>query len=231
VTVSLSDVEARRAQYAHAVSQWQSCPITGSRVVLVDNSGEELTNLVKSEAHRVGSRPTTLIAAPAPGDVAERGKGAAEAAMIDYAISCLDDLDENDVIFKVTGRLFVRNVHRVIPIREGRSQICVRATLDWSWVDTRFFGASVDVWRQHLRGMAMIVDERERVYLEHIVARRAMGASWSGVEVKRFRRRPAFAGQSATTGHIYANWRAPLRHLVSLSTEALLRHIPSDKQF
>jgi hypothetical protein len=232
MSVTVRDEHIRREQYVQALSRWLDCPLEGSRIVLVDNSSEDLERLARSASRAVRGQRLVLISAPHPGAVAERGKGAAEAAMIDYAISRLDGLDADDVLFKVTGRLYVRNVRRVIPIRHGRGQIFVRATLDWSFVDTRFFGASADVWRRHFNDMQDAVDEREGVFLEHVVARRSLNAGWSGaVTVKRFAGRPAFVGYGGTTGGSYADWRSKLRHFASTPLEAFLRHIPPDKQF
>ena len=152
--MTVADESVRRRQYVDALARWLACPLQPSRIVLVENSGEDLERLAYSAARGTPSNPPILLSAPPPVGVIKRGKGAAEAEMIDYALSQLDLLEDQHHLFKVTGRLYVRNIRRIIPRMRGRREIILRGTLDRSSVDTRFFGASGDVWRRNLRSIS-----------------------------------------------------------------------------
>src|SRR5689334_23348356 len=106
--VAIADEVVRRRQYAEALARWLTCPVGQSRIVFVENSGEDLERLAESAARGARPQPLTLLSAPPPSGVVDRGKGAAEAAMIDYALSQLNLLEDEHLLFKVTGRLYVR---------------------------------------------------------------------------------------------------------------------------
>jgi hypothetical protein len=232
VNVTVADESVRRRHYVDALAHWLACPLQPSRIVLVENSGEDLERLAASAARGTQSHPPILLSAPLPGGVIQRGKGAAEAAMIDYALSELDLLEDEHHLFKVTGRLYVRNIRRIIPRVRGRREIILRGTLDRSLVDTRFFGASGDVWRRNLRSMPDEVEEDAGVFIEHVVARRSLHAAWAdGVHIRRFAGRPAFSGCAGTSGLDYGGSLRLLRHFTASPLEALLRRMPPTKQF
>jgi len=232
VNVTVADEDVRRQHYVGALARWLACPVQPSRIVLVENSGEDLERLAESARRGTQSELPILISAPSPGVAIDRGKGAAEGAMIDYALSRLDLLEDEHHLFKVTGRLYVRNVRRIIPPVRGPQEIILRGTLDGSSVDTRFFGASGDVWRRNMRGMQDEVEEADGVFIEHVVARRSLQAAWAdGVVIRRFAGRPAFEGRAGTTGVEYGGSLGMLRHLAFAPLEAFLRRVPPTKQF
>jgi hypothetical protein len=230
VNVTVADETVRRTQYVRALSRWANAWPAPSRMVLVENSGADLKRLVDDALPRGAVQPI-LVKAPEPAGT-RQGKGAAEARMIDYAVSVLDDLEEEDMLFKVTGRLFVRNVRRIVPTSRGRGQIILRGAFDWSYIDTRFIGASGDIWRGAFQGMGDDVDEARAIFLEHVAAARSLDALRSGTAaVKRFSGRPAFEGLSGTSSSMYGGWRSRMRQVVFTPMEIAMRRIPHDKQF
>lgn len=233
VTLAVSDARVRRLQYARALVQWTQSPTaTDAELVVVENSGEDLERLVRDALPISSARSPRRISAPPPEALVVRGKGAAEAAMIDYAVSRLDDLADDDILFKITGRLFIRNAQRVIPLQQGSRQIVMRASLDWTYADTRFLGASGDIWRECFDAMDAEVDESRGIFLEHVVARRSYVAASSGAAtVRRFAGRPHFVGLGGTGGHNYGGPRAFWQRLTRAPLEAFLRHLPPDKQY
>ena len=109
--------------------------------------------------------------------------------------------------------------------RIGRSPATarIRRTLDWTWVDSRLVGASVDLWRGALAGMGAEVDDRAGHYLEHVLADRLRRA-WAtdGAAVQRLGRRPVYVGRSGSTGIDYRSPRERLKGALLQPLETFL---------
>ena len=231
--VMVQDPATRRSQYRLALDRWLRY---GSRhdvdVVFVENSDEDLDALA-SGLPKGRARGLTLLSAPRPTiPVLARGKGAAEAEMIDYAVQALEGLQDS-LLIKCTGRLFVSNLMRsVAGVDRSSSAMLLRRTLDWSYADTRCIAASGTVWASHLSGMSVDVCEPDGEYLEHALARRATLAHASGtVTVRPFSARPRLVGSSATTGHRYDSALGDAQRLAALPLERLLRGPLRRKQY
>ncbi len=233
--VAVADPERRRRQYAAALAQWaRRFTAPSTRIVVAENSvgdPDRLQQLLDPNRHHPQVEYLCCGHRAATG-----AKGAAEAALLDDTIERLTRRAggpaAQDLMVKITGRLWVSNAAKVLPpVHHGR-QVFVRRTLDGSYVDTRLLAATVSVWRHELAGMADQVEEPTGVFLEHIVAARlARGAATGALSVAGFNRRPRFRGVSGTSGSRYGGLVERARVAVGAPVEALLRHLPPDKQY
>lgn len=226
--LTIREFEDRRAQYRSAVEFWvEAARETDASVVIVENSGASIDDFVEPRsAHRdrVG-----LLSAPAPSASAiARGKGAAEAEMLDWAIDELNP-PPNDLVFKCTGRLFVRNFHALAAgLRPGADLVLdLPRRRPVIWCDSRFFGATGATWRDSLRGFALEVDDEiDRVY-EHVLADRAVARSAAAAgTVHNFCETPWIVGRSGTSGRTYSSsrLRAAVRPAYALVDRARRRY-------
>ncbi len=194
----VSDPDERREEYAARLRQWSEfAERHGATVVLYENSGADLGSLVVTA---LGSAPDHVRlhpAAPPHPATAARGKGAAEAAMMDAFADDYADDPAGEVWVKCTGRLFVRNADRCLP-RLTDPGLAVRLSLDLAHADSRFFATTAGVWRSHLVGVGDHTDSAQGIYLEHAVARRTLAAVADGASLTRFRTQPDFLGRSGT---------------------------------
>ena len=210
--VSVTDPEQRAAEYHAALRRWgATASRLGLDLVVVETTGAERS------AFWPAGVPGRFLSCPpdaCPPDVgpATRGKGAVEAAALDHAFARAPELGEGTV-YKCTGRLWVANAAALLaPLPAATARL--RRTLDWSWVEGRLLGASVDVWRGVLAGMADEVDDPAGRYLEHVLADRLRPAWASGrVTVDRLPRRPVYVGRSGSTGHDYGSVRERVKRL------------------
>ncbi len=232
-TVAINDPRLRRAQYVAALSAWQKDPVLEEYgLILLENTGADLDALLADANMRASStvRPIAC-ASPSPSSTSG-GKGAAEASMLDYALGLQGLIDDNDLVVKVTGRLYVRRLEHLLRRRRSPASITLRTTLDLSYADTRLFAMNGDLFRRAFSGMGAMVREQEGKYLEHVLAMRTVEARFRhGAILSRFDGRPVFVGSSGTSGSDYFSSRTMLRHVSTAPVEAILRRVSPDKQF
>ena len=220
----ITDPGVRREQYLRSLRAW--LPVAtrhGAEVVFVENSGTDLDGLAREA---LGAVPENLrlvrTSPPAPADI-ERGKGAAEAAMIDeFAASFFED--PNELWLKCTGRLSVRNFEKCLPAHVPSRAIVGRVKMNFSQLDTRFVGATADVWRRYFVGCGPLVNDRAELFLEKALMRRTLAAMSDGVSLIRFGAQPAFRGRSAT--HVdrrYDSLRSRIKRLGANRLEDTLK--------
>jgi hypothetical protein len=228
----IQDPAVRRRQYVESLRRWS--PVAdrhGATLVLVENSGEDLGHLAHDA---LGSLPESLrlITAPPPTeeDVA-RGKGAAEAAMMD--LFCETFLgDPAEAWYKVTGRLFVRNFSACIPGHLPPGTIVARVAMHLRQMDTRFFGASAGIWHSYFTAAGAHVRDRDEVFIEKVLMRRTLTAMGEGAELLRFAAQPAFFGRSGTHAErVYDSPASRLKRLGANQLEKMLRGPLSGKQY
>ncbi|NEM05933.1 hypothetical protein [Geodermatophilus normandii] len=228
----IQDPGVRRGQYVEALRRWiPTAASHGATLVLVENSGEDLERLA---ADAVGAVPDHLRLLPAPAptpDDVERGKGAAEAAMMDLFSSTTAD-DDDSVWYKVTGRLYVRNFARCIPGAVPSRSVVARAALDFHQMDTRFFGATAGLWRTHFTGAGVHVDDRAEFFLEKVLMRRVLTAMGEGARLLRFGSQPAWYGRSGThADRVYDSLPNRVKRLATNQLESLLKGPLRGKQY
>lgn len=227
----LQDPEIRRRQYVESLRRWvPTAAAHEATLVLVENSGEDLERLARDAAGDVPDHLQLLPApAPTPEDV-ERGKGAAEAAMMDLFSRVTPDDDA--VWYKVTGRLFVRNFARCVPEELPPDSIVARAAMDLRQMDTRFFGATAGFWRAHLTGAGVHVDDRAEFFLEKVLMRRVLTAMGGGSRLLRFGAQPAWYGRSGThADRVYDSLPNRAKRLATNQLESLLKGPLRGKQY
>jgi hypothetical protein len=220
----IKDPATRRRQYLESLRGWlPEARRLGAIVVLVENSGEDLERLA---IDAVGEVPANLrlvpTEAPSKADV-QRGKGSAEAAMLDHFCQHFYH-DSTEFWLKCTGRLFVRNLPRCMPSDYPEDAILARVPVSLKQMDTRFFGTTAGIWREHFVGAGISVRDREEIFLEKVLIRRAFGAMSQGANLVHFDVPPSFMGRSAThADRIYDSPASQVKRLATSRLEALLK--------
>lgn len=158
--------------YAHSLSpaRW--------RILFVENSGYSLSRF--QEIARTRGHELATVGYRSELDIRAKGKGAAEAEILDRALEHIHtDLPETRQVTKVTGRLLVRNITRLVPLMDIPHLGC-RVHRDHSMVDTRVMDFDVGTWADFLTGLGELVDESQGRFLEHAVALRLAEALYGG---------------------------------------------------
>ncbi|MFE4727235.1 hypothetical protein [Microbacterium sp. NPDC056736] len=162
-----------------------------------------------------------------PADERARGKGAAEFYAVEEYLSLRNP---SGTIYKVTGRLRLRNAARVIS-ELGSNEIRVRGLPNRAYIDTRVVGAGAEAWKFVTPMVRATVDDAAGIYAEHALgAAIAQGSSLGAITASRFRHAPLIVGQSGSTGAQYGRLRTDLARAVLRPGEDLLAWLAAHKQ-
>ncbi|MBO3099901.1 hypothetical protein [Gelidibacter pelagius] len=104
-TLALKDPEVRKSQYVDAIRFYLTN--TTLNIIFVENSGVELYKEFENNKDR---KRLELITYKSKPTVPDKGKGAKELEIIDYAVNHSKFISESFAVIKVTGRLKVLNI-------------------------------------------------------------------------------------------------------------------------
>jgi hypothetical protein len=190
-------VKDRREQYRRAASFWaESCRQAGAKLVILDCTGASATDM-QVVFDNIARRTVSFYTYAEDPTQLARGKGAVEASALDSYIDG-SSFDSGN-IFKVTGRLIVKNAVSIILSAPHEGLSC-RRRIDNKYIDTRFFGVAKATWLRDFYAMSAEIDDSAGRYLEHVMALRA---TQNQTKLARFAERPQFNGSSGTTGRKY----------------------------
>lgn len=189
----------RERQYLSALASWCEALPANWTIVVAENS-----NWPTSAFTEVGKKSGRVVEVLACDDKGSpKGKGVGEAGLIDdFANSGL--AQECDWIFKCTGRLFVHNIGKCLPPIYDCEGVCGAIVPSLDHMDSRFFGASRDVFRDYFTDMGGEISEHEGVYMEHVAARRMLSALGAGHTFRPFETLPYLIGRSASLDSSYS---------------------------
>lgn len=218
-----SQLETRRVDYLSSVDRWSQGSLDAwGEAFLIDNSPDLSSEQWEEFAAQVKLRSRGAIQAvhvDVQPDLISPvlQKGREEAKLLDAAVI---SLQQRGITYfgKVTGRLFVSNLNRVIPSdRSEGISAAISNRLHLS--DTRFFAMTLSEWSAHYTGMEKDVDEEAGVMLEHVFARRTMTAVGAGSTFASMSRLPRFVGMSGSMDIDYGS----LTNRVKRSLHEVLR--------
>lgn len=195
--LKLRDPDQREGQYLDALAQWCRELPPDWEIVVAENSRWAPAHFVET-GERAGRTVHFLECADRG---SKTGKGVGEAGLIDDFSQC--EIARNcEWIFKCTGRLFVQNIGTCLPALEGTG-VCGSIVPSLAHMDSRFFGASRDVFHNYFMGMGEEIREGDGVYMEHVAGRRMLSAFGAGHDFFPFVRLPYLRGRSASLDASY----------------------------
>lgn len=199
VNVNLTDGKERLNQYEAAITRYiNNSAFTD--VVFAENSGAEFNcEKFKRLAEKNGKR-FEYILRTLDGEQIERmkikGKSYGEADLIDYAIKNSDLIKNAEAIYKVTGRLFLRNSKSIV----GKNTTAFIARNKIHWLDTQCFRLNIKDYFNYLSSSAELMDDYNCGNIEH---------AWcvllekSDAKVDSFKRYPRISGTVGSSNKSY----------------------------
>jgi hypothetical protein len=212
----------RLAQYRQSLQQWIDSRL-GVPIVFVENSGADLRPL-QMVADESGYAPGVEVIGFADNEMAEaKGKGQGEIRTFEYALERSSVLRDAQLIWKVTGRYFVRNGRRLLACTTGGEWHALHFDLlaNLTFADTRCFFAPPQFISDFLVPRRDEVDDLGGVYLEHCVARAIHMAMSQGWDWEPLGVSPDLQGVSGTSGKTYD--RSPIRRTADSGRRRLFR--------
>jgi hypothetical protein len=225
------DPAVRLADYRDALQGYLRLPnMVVDRVVFVDNSGSDLSALEEVVATADSEKDVELMSFEGREYPVEQGRSVGEIYLIEDALArsrILSGLDERDLFWKVTGRLRVRNLARLVASTPACDLYIDFRRYRIFWVDTRLFAATplgfreaflsrIDVLRQDLLPAGVVAPE-QRLFDELLGLRDAFRLE------PRLRIEPVIEGTSG----LGEDYRRPRRRLESGVRAVARRVVPS----
>jgi hypothetical protein len=193
----LRDPGQREAHYLDALARWCEALPPEWAIVVAENS-----NWPASRFTAIGERSGRMVHVLACADRgSQAGKGVGEAGLLDDFAKC--ELAQGcRWIFKCTGRLYVANIGKCLPSLD-EDGVCGAIVPALNHMDSRFFGASRDVFHEYFTNMGGEIREDEGVFFEHIAARRMLSSLGAGHVFRPFKTLPYIIGRSASLDASY----------------------------
>ena len=203
------------------------------RIVLVDNSNSDLSRLQRVADEALDRKDVELISYQGLGYPVEQGRSVGETYLIDHALGAsriLSALGKNDLFWKVTGRLLVRNLTQLVASTPSDCELYIDfRRYRHPWVDTRIFASTagafrrlflnrIDVLRQDFLPAGFVAPEerlfwallpereRERIAPRLRVEPVIEGSSGFGEDYRRPRRRVESAVRRVTRRVLPSLW-------------------------
>jgi len=231
----LTDPEERLRQYMDAITFFiLESPL--SRIIVCDNSGYTYPVLLEELAASKGKKIELLSFSGDREPVLRHGKGYGEGQIMEYVLFHSRLIREAEGFFKVTGRLKVLNIGRLLqrcdahevyfmPVSLIRPRFLVpRAARPC--VEVRAYYTPIDFFKEVLLDAYKEVSDERVFFLEHAYHRAMVRASSSPsspgqttYKIKCFPLAPEITGVSGSNGWTFrerSGWKKALVRLVAL---------------
>lgn len=199
-----ADPKIRLAEYTAALNFYANAVGERGHVVLVENSGCPMDDLVREIPEALKDRVECVLFNG--NDYPPKyGKGYGEFKILDRAMSrspILQQLGDAEMIWKVTGRLIVRNIQRYLR-HDYPFELACDVYKRHSWLDLRIYGFTRIGYHHYLTNVAEEIRKSPSPQSpEHILFQRLSPEFGKNV-CPRLHAQPEFVGVSGKTGKRY----------------------------
>ncbi len=197
--LSLTDANERLKQYVDALYYYLD--ETNYNIVFVDNSNFDLSPffLNHKENHRL-----ELLHFDGNNYNPTLGKGYGEALIIQYAFLHSIFLKETDFVVKITGRLKILNIIKLISISaKDKNTVSVDVDLKLHYAQSQFFVIPVHFYYHYFSNMMFEINDTGGVHFEHILALTLKKWLRDKNKVNIFSKAINLSGISGSTGVTY----------------------------
>ncbi len=200
INISLNDTKERLRQYESAISRYITQSVF-TEIVFVENSGYPFPVVKYNEfAQRNGKKFEFLYRALTEEEVClmlKKGKSWGEADLIDYAISNSELIKGHEVIYKCTGRIFLKNSKKIV--NDGTESEFAKSLTD-DWANTYFFKLNINDYYKYLQGSLHLMDDYHHQSIEFVWCKKMIE---SDMKVKCFKKYPRVNGVCASINAPY----------------------------
>lgn len=124
-------------------------------IIFVDNSGASLEALRQIAQSYKGAKQVEILSFRGSDYPVEYGRGYGELKLIEYAYAnskVMQNMQDSDRFWKVTGRLQVTTIDRIIEATKGYFDVCADFRYRRSHVDTRLIAFSLAGYKKYIYG-------------------------------------------------------------------------------
>lgn len=195
--LTIVDEKERFNDYCETI-KWAIKETKFNKIVFCDNSNYKFDyNEYENLAHQYNKRFEYLTFCGSNEEICKKGKGYGEGEIINHTLLNSNLLKNEDYFFKITGRLKIENINKII--KNNNKNYFMNRHLT-KQVDTRFYGIKKKDFILALKYAYEAVDDINGYFLEH-----AYFDSLNNKKIKyrTFYSNPNFLGKSGSTGTIY----------------------------
>lgn len=197
-----SDPKIREIDYINSIKKW--IENTNYPLLFCENSGYDISKL-EIIMKNVGDRETEILQFNGQDFPRELGKGYGELLIIKYAIQHSTIIKDSDYIIKVSGRYFIKNIHKITSALSNDNDIYVMVDLRnyLTWADSRIFAFRKSFIFNYLLKFQDMLNDSKGFCLEHALARATLRAISDGHKWLPLPSKPIIIGHSGTTNAPY----------------------------
>ncbi len=199
----VTNTEQRLSQYLSSIKYAIDCYRELTHLIFCENTGYNYDySEIEKNAREKGKFFEALTFIGDYATIQQRGKGYGEGEIINYALANSEYLRDCQSFYKLTGRLMVINMDRIIDSTQSGNAFDFQPGAIYNrkrdHIETIFYKTDSVLYRKYLHDAYQEVEESRFQYLEHIFYNRL-----KGMNLKSFRILPEISGQSGTTGKEY----------------------------
>jgi len=158
------DHKEREQDYYNAIEKWMSLSFP---VVFIENSSYESKSISSLFENRPNCEFIQFVSS-----ASYLGKGHGEAEIISYGFKVSKILRKSIYIIKSSGRQYISNTTNIIESIKGDELFVVCWLKRYmQYADSRFFVAKKDFFIMYLSKEMTLIDEKNDIYFEHVLAR------------------------------------------------------------
>lgn len=197
---SLTDNSVRKEQYIKAINYY--IQHTDFPIVFVENSNTDISDCFASTISSNRIEVLTFYG----NNYKNRGKGYGEAEIIEYALKNSQFITSSNrqcTIIKITGRLIVENIKKIINKRfffQGNNSIAVSYNTAFTFADSRVIIAPINFYISFLKNKEQINDLNKK-YFEFVLSDSIKQSK--NFHYFPFYVEPQITGLSGSTGKAY----------------------------
>jgi len=198
------DPQIREEQYANSILYYIN-ETDIHQIVVCDNSGFDYSKYnFKAIALKKNKEIEFLSFIGKQEAVAKFGKGFGEGEIMKYVINNSQILKNTPAYFKVTGRIKIKNINKLIKLTDPKKnffhRIHTKLIIPHNMVDTRLYYCQKTDYIKHLYNSYKNVNDPNGYYLEHAYFD---ALKRNKMPFEDFIREPIFSGISGSTGISY----------------------------
>ncbi len=202
-STTIIDVNERLSQYIasidYAIEHYKSI----SEIVFCENTDYIFDySSLKEKALKNDKKLEVISFKGDYSSIQRLGKGYGEGEIIEYALKKSELIRQCDVFYKLTGRLVVKNMDKIVAATQSFNSFIYYPKsiykIPKDHIETYFYKVDKNLYVKYLIDAHRDIDETQFRYLEHLFYERL-----SKIDLQSFKLVPLISGFSGTSGNSY----------------------------
>jgi hypothetical protein len=227
VNTAIDEPLIRLEEYRTHLNKWLDSKSI-SKIIFCENSGFDLSTLKKEIAYSDNKHKIELLQFDGQYFDRNLGKSYGEMLTLEYISNNSKWFDEADLLLKVNGRYFVRNIDILIKqlMILSEPEVVGDFHSNLESIDSRVFAFTPSFFREYFLTMKSQINESGGIAFEWALARAAHKAISDGKIWEMLPVTPIIEGYSGSTGHKYSTnkFKWHIKQLMRALTKYLLNY-------